>query len=642
MPTNVCLVNMPYSSLTHPSLALGLIESYILEYNHTCQVIYGNLEFAEKIGLAEYDAIDNSHFEQLIGEWTFSRAAFPEKETTDDQFFALFSDITDDIKQQLLDVREQAEQYIELLSQRIINKMPKVVACTSTFQQNCASLALLKNIKQQYPDIITLMGGANCEGIMGQTISENFTWVDYVFSGECDAVIGEFVDKLLRNEPIGAHNLPHGFITQRQSDLLITKSKNNHIPPRGYIEDMNQVGMPIFDSYFDVINELELQSKIDVGLLSETSRGCWWGAKKHCTFCGLNGNSMEHRFKPEDTVLAEFKQLSDKYSITKFEVVDNILPMEYMKTLIPELGKEQNYSIFFETKSNLKKTHIEQLANAGIKWIQPGFESLHDDFLKLIDKGVTAVQNISALKWCRNCGVRVSWNFLYGAPKEQEEWYVEMAEILPLLVHLQPPFHEMIKIRYARFSPYFKNSEKYGLLLEPLKSYQYIYPLEQQELFNIAYFFDQVSDKNCEVFSLQNPLNYQLKGHQALQTQLSQWMQFWTSGSVPLLYMSEQGEKIVIIDTRQVATSFTHQLTGLSATVYRLCAEPVTKIRLISKLNKLAEKITESDLEGVLKKLVADNILLSLSNCYLALALKGETPPLPDDKDYPSGHLNLD
>ena len=27
-------------------------------------------------------------------------------------------------------------------------------------------------------------------------------------------------------------------------------------------------------------------------LLIETSRGCWWGERNHCTFCGLNGSSM--------------------------------------------------------------------------------------------------------------------------------------------------------------------------------------------------------------------------------------------------------------------------------------------------------------------------------------------------------------
>ena len=632
---------MPYSSLTHPSLALGLIEKYIQAFGHQSEVIYGNLAFANIIGLAEYDAIDNSYFEQLIGEWTFSRAAFPEKKQQDDEFFALFSDITPKLIKQLLSVRESAETYIKTLSTDIAKHSPKIVACTSTFQQNCASLALLREIKKQSPSTVTILGGANCESTMGQTISENFNWVDYVFSGECDAVIGEFVDKIINDQPIGVHNLPHGFIAQGHSDLLIAESAKNKTPPRGYIEDMSQVGVPIYDSYFDSISALNLDEKISAGLLIETSRGCWWGAKKHCTFCGLNGVSMEHRSKKPEDVVAEFEQLSSSYQNTKFEVVDNILPMEYMKTVVPELSKKQNYNIFYETKSNLKKEHIEQLALSGIKWIQPGFESLHDDFLKLIDKGVTGVQNVSALKWCRNSGIVVIWNLLFAAPNEKEAWYNEMADLVPLISHLQPPNKELCQIRFPRFSPYFKTPDKFDLVLEPLKSYQYIYPLKGEKLFNLAYFFDHHSNKTTDVFHLKTQPKHKLKAHQHLQEQLNNWINQWQQSSMPLLYMSDQADKIVIIDTRKVATSFTHVLTGITAEIYRLCQEPITKNRLISKLEQIKKTVNYITIEQALKSLIDDKLLLSLSNCYLSLALIGKTPALPDYKDRPAGHLNI-
>jgi magnesium-protoporphyrin IX monomethyl ester (oxidative) cyclase len=632
---------MPYSSITLPSLALGLIENYIHKYGHQVVAIYGNVEFSTKLGLELYDQIDRSFFEHLIGEWTFSRSAFPEKPLDDEGFFALFSDLPDTIKQNLLLARDKAEQYIEELANRILEQSPKIVACTSTFQQNCASLALLRIIKEKNNSVITMMGGANCEGIMGQTISESFSWVDYVFSGECDDVIGQFIDKIMKNEFIGAHNLPHGFISQKNNDLLLSQANLSAKPPRGYIEDMAQVGIPIYDSYFSTLNDLQLTEKIKPGLLAETSRGCWWGAKKHCTFCGLNGASMTHRSKSSEAVLAEFEELHQKYKINKLEIVDNILPMEYMKTVLPSLSKEQKYNIFYETKSNLKKEHIAQLADAGVKWIQPGFESLHDDFLKLVAKGATGIQNISALKWSLNYGVRVTWNLLCGAPNEKASWYDEMAEILPLISHLQPPHHELIKIRYPRFSPYFKDPEKYGLTLEPIQSYQYVYPLIGKSLANIAYFFDEQSTKKDNVFSMRVGNVHQVAAHQLLQEKITQWGQQWRSGSIPLLYMSDQGENIVVIDTRKVATNFTHQLSGITAAIYRICEEPVSKSRLLSKLAERVPVINDTNVNEALAMLVDNKLLLSLSNCYLALALKGQTPSLPEDKDYPAGYLNF-
>jgi len=647
---DIYLINMPYSSITRPSLALGLIENYIAAYGYQVKSIYGNVEFSALLGLSQYDVIDNSFHEHLLGEWTFSRAAFsvPNREcheesqlTNDEHFFALFSDITEGVKQQLLSAREQAELYIDQLVAKILANPPKIIGCTSTFQQNCASLALLRKVKAANPNIITLMGGANCEGVMGQTISEEFPWVDYVFSGECDDVIGDFIDKLMRGVSITAQNLPFGFISQK-TNLLVSDNKQAKQPPRGYIEDMGKVTTPIFDHYFSTIDELSLSPYINSGLIVETSRGCWWGAKKHCTFCGLNGVSMEHRVKSAESVVEEFDSLSSKYQITKFEVVDNILPMDYMKTVLPELSVKQAYNIFYETKSNLKKEHIEKLANAGVRWIQPGFESLNDDFLKLVAKGATAIQNISALKWCRNYGVRVSWNLLCGAPNEKGVWYNYMADIIPLISHIQPPYKNLIKIRYVRFSPYFNKAASYGLTLEPLKSYQYIYPLAADKLANIAYFFDEKSPKQTDVFSLINSFQYDMAEHKHLQKALSLWSHAWDT-AIPLMYMSDQGSQIVIIDTRAVATNFSHTLTGLKADIYRLCGEPIAKERLKTKLNNLLlEPIDEVELDKTLEELVNNKLIIALSNCFLSLALVGSTPPLPEIKDYPAGYLDLE
>ena len=42
-------------------------------------------------------------------------------------------------------------------------------------------------------------------------------------------------------------------------------------------------------------------------LFLETSRGCWWGQRMHCTFCGLNGSGMVYRSAEANTALALFE-----------------------------------------------------------------------------------------------------------------------------------------------------------------------------------------------------------------------------------------------------------------------------------------------------------------------------------------------
>ena len=105
--------------------------------------------------------------------------------------------------------------------------------------------------------------------------------------------------------------------------------------------------------------------------------------------------------------------------------------------------------------------------------------------------------------------------------------------------------------------------------------------------------------------------------------------------------MSDQGENIVVIDTRKEATNFTHTLSGVTAAIYRLCEEPVSKNRLVSKLVDLELPSDDVSVSEAIETLVNNKLLLSLSNCYLALALKGQTPPLPDAKDYPAGYLKF-
>jgi hypothetical protein len=74
-------------------------------------------------------------------------------------------------------------------------------------------------------------------------------------------------------------------------------------------------------------------------LLPETARGCWWGEKHHCTFCGLNGATMAFRKKSPDRVLSELVELSGKHRLLRFQTVDNIIAMSYFRDVLPRIGE---------------------------------------------------------------------------------------------------------------------------------------------------------------------------------------------------------------------------------------------------------------------------------------------------------------
>ena len=64
----------------------------------------------------------------------------------------------------------------------------------------------------------------------------------------------------------------------------------------GDLVSMDEVPAPDYDEYFDSLAVSPLQHDLlrDVRILYESARGCWWGEKNHCTFCGLNGSSMSN------------------------------------------------------------------------------------------------------------------------------------------------------------------------------------------------------------------------------------------------------------------------------------------------------------------------------------------------------------
>ena len=414
---DVVLVSMPFAEVQRPSIALGLLQASLASTDIQSEVLYGNFGLAERIGLVAYQAMQLAPTDHLLGEWCFAGYLFPISEAKDEEYLNLVLEVRcngfppelEERKDQMLWVRRQCLAYVDWLADLILAKKPKLVGCSSVFQQHCASLALLKRIHELSPDTVLLIGGANCEGEMGLETLESFPFVDCIVSGEADALFPDLCNALLE-QGRAASSLPDGAVSQRQlKNPFRILSQQPQQPPRSVIHDMDSLPLPDYRDYFQTLNASTLTNLIKPGLLAESSRGCWWGEKFHCTFCGLNGEGMQYRKKSPERVLDELSELRRLYGIGNIQFVDNILDMSFFKTVLPKLAAaEEKYSLFYETKANLKREQVELLADAGIRWIQPGIESLDDNALKLLDKGNSTLINLQLLKWCSELGIEVS------------------------------------------------------------------------------------------------------------------------------------------------------------------------------------------------------------------------------------------
>ena len=69
--------------------------------------------------------------------------------------------------------------------------------------------------------------------------------------------------------------------------------------------------IPDYRDFFEQFERSRFGRGWQPSVFVETSRGCWWGERMHCTFCGLNGATMTYRSKSAPRALAELTHLAD-------------------------------------------------------------------------------------------------------------------------------------------------------------------------------------------------------------------------------------------------------------------------------------------------------------------------------------------
>ena len=603
----VALVNMPFSYAKYPSIQLGTLSALLKSKGVEVDCHHLNVRFAHQIGVPINELICEAR--ALFGEWLFSSLLFRDNPKRQ-EYPRVFKPVLERISLQSgravgyfedLAVRT-APQFLTRALTTIDWGRYRVVGFTSTFDQNVASLTMAKLIKDLYPEVRVVFGGANYDGEMGLEYLRAFPFIDYVVVGEGELVFPNLVELLLSGEK---RPVPRGVAAR--TDGVIT-----YEPNRELFSDFARTGPPDYDDYYRLLAELgQVDQGLDRILLYEGSRGCWWGEKHHCTFCGLNAQQMNFRSKSPEQVIRELAYLSNRYDAIRFRLVDNIIDMKYVDGLFGQLAANRcDMDLFIETKSNLHKSQIRTLAAGGVKCMQPGLESLSVTQLRAMDKGVTPMQNIVCLKWSFYYRVAVSWNLLLGFPGETDDDYDRQIKLIPSLLHLQPP-EATGKFWLERFSPYQKRPEAYGVRLTgPGMAYQYVYDERLVDLDKIAYDFEY----ELESSSLDEQL------YKELVASVENWKRLHGAPDRPFLYYSKAIDYVTVYDGRNPSSPTRSRYEGLSAFVIEACNEaPKNVEQLRAGLGSVDQG--DGNLARALQDLVAKRILYEEKGKYLTLAI---------------------
>ncbi|TDP96799.1 RiPP maturation radical SAM C-methyltransferase [Labedaea rhizosphaerae] len=605
----VALVNMPWARVDAPSIQCGLLASIVRNAGHHCTVHYLNVELAAVVGPKTYNGIADAGGERLhqFGEWLFSYAAFGELRP-DSEYHAEFPDVEEiwrDVTGEGIDTistlrRETLPRWLAEWADAVDWSGYDIIGFSSTFLQNTASLALGRILKDKFPEVALLYGGANFDGEMGAEYLRKLPWIDHVVTGEGDHALPALLHRLAAGEPLTG--VPG--VWTRGATGPATESTRT--------QDLDTLPVPDYTEYFAAIERHGAQAVVGdepVKLLVEFARGCWWGQKHHCTFCGLNALGMGFRPKTGERAMHELEQMLRAHPVTHVEAVDNILDMKHLSTLCASLAeKHWDVSTFYEVKANLTREQLAVLAAAGINRIQPGIESLSTHVLNLMRKGSTKLINVRLLKWARYHDIKPEWNILSGFPGETDADYAEQAALVPLLYHLRPPDCGGI-LWLERFSPYFTD-ETFGITnVRPRACYRFVYP-ETLDHSKIAYYFDYEA-----------PGIASQPARKSLYAAVGEWRRKWREEVPPSLTYRRLPTSLTITD-RRLDTESTTTYTGWQADVYEACGDTARAAkRLHQDILDQGHNLTLDDVTAFLDDCCANGMMLTEDDKYLALAI---------------------
>jgi ribosomal peptide maturation radical SAM protein 1 len=556
LPRADCLIVVPpLAHLTSPALGAHLLQACARQAGFEVAIFYMSAVYGALVGPLDYADLANAPTIWLLGDRLFARAAFgaPPLGFATERFLAevdaynaeategstLYLDTLSGVSgeffeagkasytpEQLFRFEAVALALAERVARAIVAAGYDVVAATTTFDQTAPAIAVLSRVKELNPATRTIIGGANCAEEMAHGVRSLSDAVDHVFSGESEEVFVRFL-----------------------RDVRAGRDPGPPVIDGAPCMDMDAIPTPRFDDYFDQVGALPELDQTPLWLCYETSRGCWWGQKHHCTFCGLNGQGIAHREKSADRVVEELREILADSPTRKLCVTDNIMPWRYHKTLIPRLATEfEGLHLYYQQKANLTLTQVKNLVDAGLRVIQPGIEALDDDLLRLVRKGVMARQNVALLRYARSVGMGLRWNLLWGLPRDTVQTYERTLELIPKLHHLMPSAG-MQQLALGRFSPYFDDASSFGVVdIRPWDSYAEVFP-PHTDLERLAYNFQAVFESD----SWSAP-DLMAMLRQALQ----HWRSLWAGDPRrrPTLWVRPAGpDRYVLMDTRPLASA---------------------------------------------------------------------------------------
>ena len=276
---------------------------------------------------------------------------------------------------------------------------PDVVGISMLTYKYRESYKLISQIKQRYPNIPIIVGGAHVSTLRKDVLKDCKS-VDYGFVGESEESVVEFCKG---KEPAQIK----GLIYRDNGDVLYTGDRKS-------ILELDDVSWPKdYGTHFDKYLSKEI--------LILSSRGCPYS----CIFCPVGlAIGKRLRIRSAQSVVDEM-QYWYELGYRRFAMLDDNFTFYKERTIeiCDEIKKRGLNDVNIRCGNGIRADKVdrkvlEKMKEAGFTYVSYGVEGGNNRILKIIKKGETIEQIEEAVRLSTQLGFDVTLFFVFGVPGE--------------------------------------------------------------------------------------------------------------------------------------------------------------------------------------------------------------------------------
>lgn len=285
------------------------------------------------------------------------------------------------------------------------------IGLTSTTVCFSRTLALAQKLKDEFPNIKLMIGGAHVSAVPEHAMS--FNCFDYGIIGEGEITTFELLECLRTNGDISQVD---GIVYNKNGELIYNA-------PRKLIKHLDELPFPARDlvknihSYVPTLCDYKTLPVTNI----ITSRGC----PGLCTFCSNAVFKRTYRERSAQNIFEEIKEVIKKYKIREIHFNDDtfLINKKRINELFELCRKEKikfNWSCFSRV-DNVNYEFLKYLKQNGCWHIAFGIESGDERVLKDIKKEISLQMVEQVIGWCHELGIKTKGHFIVGHPTDTVE-----------------------------------------------------------------------------------------------------------------------------------------------------------------------------------------------------------------------------